>query len=168
LTPTGYDTPQLRGYQIRFLKAMLCHNRIATLYSRQSGKSVSASIKYLWDLNFYPNVPVGIAANVEKGANEVLDKIKTLFNNLPIWLQQGVIKWNVKSVRFENGSKAETSATTKDAFRGFTLAGGNGHGGIFLDECVEYNETIIIRDKETGEITTLKIGDFYNIINKKC
>lgn len=35
------------------------------------------------------------------------------------------------------------------------------HNCLVIDECVSYKETITIRDDITGEIRTMKIGDFY-------
>lgn len=35
------------------------------------------------------------------------------------------------------------------------------HNCLVIDECIAYKETITIRDDFTGEIKTLKIGDFY-------
>jgi hypothetical protein len=139
LTKTGWRIPDLRDYQEEYILNMLTHNRLILNSPRQSGKTVTSALKFIWSLNFVQDTSIGICANIEKGANEVLHKMKQSFNKLPIWLQQGVTKWNVKSIYFENGSKCITSATNGDAFRGFSFVGGidkngNGHSTLYMDE----------------------------------
>jgi hypothetical protein len=140
LTKTGWRIPDLRDYQEEYILNMLDNNRLVLLAGRQLGKTVTSSLKFIWSLNFVQDTSIGVCANIEKGATEVLHKMKQTFNKLPIWLQQGVTKWNVKSIYFENGSKCITSATNGDAFRGFSFVGGidkhgNGHSCLYVDEC---------------------------------
>lgn len=142
LTGKGYQTPDLRDYQMRYLFALLTNNLNVLSSGRQSGKSTTTGIKVLWSVNFYENVPVGIAANMRPGAEEVLDRIKKMFNSLPIWLQQGVVSWNKRSIELENGSKVQTSATHGDAFRGFSFVGGEGHATLIVDECAHIGQNV--------------------------
>jgi hypothetical protein len=142
LTKKGWAAPELRDYQEEFIINSFTDKRLGLLAGRQLGKTTASSLKFLWSLNFTQDTSIGICANVEKGANEVLHKLKQTFNKLPIWLQQGVAKWNVKSVYLENGSKAITSATNGDAFRGFSFVGGVdqlnpgiSHSTLYVDEC---------------------------------
>lgn len=139
LTKKGWAIPELRDYQEEYITGMLTENRLVLLAGRQLGKTVTSALKFIWSMNFVQDTSIGICANIEKGANEVLHKAKQTFNKLPIWLQQGVTKWNVKSIYFENGSKCITSATNGDAFRGFSFVGGidkfdRGHSTLYIDE----------------------------------
>ena len=44
-----------------------------------------------------------------------------MFENLPIWMQQGVRTWNKGDVELENNSKVLTAATTAAAIRGISV-----------------------------------------------
>ena len=50
----------------------------------------------LWKAITSDNINIGIAANVQKLATEVLDKIKKIYIEMPIWLQPGLMSWNKK------------------------------------------------------------------------
>lgn len=67
------------------------------------------------------NANVGIVANVSSLAREVLDKIKKIFIELPIWMMPGINVWNKGSIEFDNNCKIITAAAGPDACRGFTL-----------------------------------------------
>jgi hypothetical protein len=73
-------------------------------------------------------------------------------------MQVGVKTWNKSFVEFENSMRILTDVPSQDSFRGFSI-----HVAV-IDECVEYNETITIRDNETGEIKTMQIGEFYKLL----
>jgi len=47
-----------------------------------------------------------------------MDRLKTAYEYLPKWLQQGVKEWNKYSIEFENGSKIIAAATSPSAIRG--------------------------------------------------
>ena len=51
-----------------------------------------------------------------------------MYENLPKWLQQGVMSWNKGSLELENGSKILASSTSASAVRG------GSYNIIFLDE----------------------------------
>jgi hypothetical protein len=57
-----------------------------------------------------------------------LPSISHLIENLPTWLQQGIVTWNKGNVELENGSKIIAASTSSSAIRGgsFNL--------VFLDE----------------------------------
>lgn len=61
---------------------------------------------------------VGLLANKGDAAREILERVKLSFENLPDWLQQGVVEWNKGSVKLENGSKVIAAATSSSAIRG--------------------------------------------------
>ena len=86
---------------------------------------------------------------------EVLDKIKKVFIELPIWLQQGVVAWNKTFIEFENGTRIMTSATNSDAFRGYSVH------LLLVDECIEYYSKITIKYKTLGITQSINIGDLY-------
>ena len=161
LTKSGIEFPEFREYQIDFLKELKTGDDIIASLPRQSGKSVTTGLYLLWKALFTPNINIGIAANKLSLAMEVLDKVKKVFLELPIWLQQGVQAWNKTFIELENGTRIMTSATNSDAFRGFSVH------LLFIDECIEYYSKITIKNKTLGITQSLNIGDLYKKITNK-
>lgn len=95
---------------------------------RQSAKTTTTAIYYAWCALFNTSEKIGIAANNASLACEIVDKFKIVIENLPLYLQQGIMEYNQGSILLENGSEIRSSATSKTAFRGFTMT------KILLDE----------------------------------
>ena len=58
---------------------------------RQSGKSTVVSAYLLWFAIFNDNVNIAILANKAATAREMLGRLQLSYENLPKWLQQGVV-----------------------------------------------------------------------------
>ncbi|AOO01273.1 terminase large subunit [Synechococcus phage S-RIM2] len=95
---------------------------------RQSGKSTIVTAYLLWYVLFNPNVNVAILANKAATAREMLGRLQLSYENLPKWLQQGILQWNRGSLELENGSKILAASTSASAVRGMSF------NVIFLDE----------------------------------
>ena len=135
LTKEGVTFPQFRQYQIDFLEKMSTGNDVVATVCRQAGKSVSVGLYLLWKALFTKDINIGICANKLSLATEVLDKIKKIFIQLPIWLQQGLEAWNKTYIVFENGTIIMTSAGDSDAFRGYSIH------IMMIDECAFISNT---------------------------
>ena len=135
LTKTGVTFPEFRQYQIDFLEKMSTGNDVVATVCRQAGKSVSVGLYLLWRALFTKDINIGICANKLSLATEVLDKIKKIFIQLPIWLQQGLEAWNKTYIIFENGTRIMTSAGDSDAFRGYSIH------IMMIDECAFISNT---------------------------
>jgi hypothetical protein len=95
---------------------------------RQSGKSTIVTSYLLWYSLFNDNVNIAILANKAATAREMLGRLQLSYENLPKWLQQGIVSWNKGSVELENGSKILAASTSASAVRGMSF------NIIFLDE----------------------------------
>ena len=95
---------------------------------RQSGKSTTIIAFLLHYCIFNANVNVAILANKAAVARDLLGRLQLAYENLPKWLQQGVISWNKGSLELENGSRILAAATSSSAVRG------GSYNIIFLDE----------------------------------
>jgi hypothetical protein len=95
---------------------------------RQSGKSTIVVSYLLHYAIFNDNVNIAILANKASTAKDLLDRLQTAYENLPKWLQQGVLIWNKGSLELENGSKIIAASTSASAVRG------GSYNIIFLDE----------------------------------
>ena len=95
---------------------------------RQTGKSTTVVSYLLHYAVFNDNVNIGILANKAKIAMDLLGRLQTAYENLPRWMQQGIIAWNKGSLELENGSKILAASTSASAVRGMSF------NILFLDE----------------------------------
>jgi len=95
---------------------------------RQTGKSTTSVSYLLHYAVFNDNVNIGILANKASTARDLLARLQTAYENLPKWMQQGILAWNKGSLELENGSKILAASTSAAAVRGMTF------NILFLDE----------------------------------
>ena len=88
---------------------------------RQTGKSTTVVAYLLHYCVFNDSVNVGILANKAATARELLARLQTAYENLPKWMQQGIISWNKGSLELENGSKILAASTSASAVRGMSF-----------------------------------------------
>lgn len=85
---------------------------------RQQGKTTTSAAYILWYTLFQDSKTVAILANKATAAREVLYRYQLMYENLPLWLQQGVTTWNKGDIELENNSKVFTAATSASGIRG--------------------------------------------------
>jgi len=95
---------------------------------RQTGKSTTTVTYLLHYALFNDNVNIAILANKASTARDLLQRLQLAYENLPKWMQQGVLQWNRGSLELENGSKIMAASTSASAVRG------GSYNIIFLDE----------------------------------
>ncbi len=95
---------------------------------RQTGKSTTVVSYLLHYAVFNDSVNIGILANKAATARELLGRLQTAYENLPKWMQQGIVAWNKGSLELENGSKILAASTSASAVRGMSF------NILFLDE----------------------------------
>ena len=103
---------------------------------RQSGKSTIIISYILHYVLFNPNTSVAVLANKSTTARDILGRLQLAYENLPSWMQQGIIAWNKGNLELENGSKIVAAATSSSAVRG------GSYNIIFLDEFAYVPSTI--------------------------
>lgn len=108
-------------YQGRIIEAI--HNNKNTLGKlfRQAGKSTIVAAYFAWYVLFNDNKTAVILANKQAIAIEIFSRVQFIIENLPMWLQQGVVEWNKKSLVLENGSRCIAAATSASAVRGMSV-----------------------------------------------
>lgn len=120
-TPEGIvDNIKLRDYQYEQMNDLMNFNRVIFGWSRQSGKTIGTAIYILWVLLFDVDKQAALLANKSKTAAEVLNKIKSIYVNLPFFLQAGIKGWNGGTILFDNDCKVSTGPATLDALNGMT------------------------------------------------
>jgi len=95
---------------------------------RQTGKSTTCVSYLLHYAVFNDNVNIAILANKASTARDLLSRLQLAYENLPKWMQQGILSWNKGSLELENGSKILAASTSASAVRG------GSYNVIFLDE----------------------------------
>ena len=95
---------------------------------RQTGKSTTVVAFLLHYAVFNDSVNIGILANKASTARELLSRLQIAYENLPSWMQQGILSWNKGSLELENGSKILAASTSASAVRGMSF------NILFLDE----------------------------------
>ena len=111
-----YDLLDVENGNIFYSNGIVSHN---------STTVVSYLLHYVV---FNDNVNIGILANKASTSRELLSRLQLSYENLPKWMQQGIISWNKGSLELENGSKIIAASTSASAVRGMTF------NIIFLDE----------------------------------
>jgi hypothetical protein len=111
--------------KIRFIHE---NRKVLLMESRQAGKTITSAAYILWYIIFQETKRVAILAHKASGAREVMSRLQLMYENLPVWLQQGIKVWNKGDIELENGSTVFTSATTTTGPRGKTI------GLLYIDE----------------------------------
>lgn len=86
-----------------------------------SHQTVTSSMFIAWYLCFHSDRNIMVVANKLATTSEIVDKIKTILKNLPYFMKPGIVTGGVTGMRFDNGNRLFSQATTKTAAIGFTI-----------------------------------------------
>ena len=124
----GLQPFKLYDFQEKLVKNFHNHRFNICKMPRQTGKSTTCVSFLLHYAVFNDSVNIGILANKASTARELLARLATAYENLPKWMQQGIIAWNKGNIELENGSKILAASTSASAVRGMSF------NILFLDE----------------------------------
>ncbi len=113
----GIQQFKLYDCQKKKIKTIHENRRVIIMESRQAGKTTTSAAYILWYTLFQADKNVAILANKEKTSREILSRYQLMYENLPLWMQQGIKVWNKGDIELENGSKVFTAATTAAGIR---------------------------------------------------
>ena len=119
---------ELYNFQKEIVSKIINNRFVICKLPRQSGKTTTVAAMLLWHVIFHENFNIAVLAHKAEQAQEILGRIQLAYENLPKWLQQGVVEWNKRSIELENGSKIKASATSAGSTRG------GSYNLIYLDE----------------------------------
>ncbi len=125
---SGLQPFKLYECQRKKVDFIMNNRKTILMEGRQQGKTVTAAACILHYTIFQDNKNVAIMANKTAAAREVLNRYQIMYENLPMWMQQGVKTWNKGDVDLENGSRVFTSATTTSGIRGKSV------NWLYIDE----------------------------------
>jgi molybdopterin-binding protein len=146
-------------FQDECLHDFQSHRMVIVNKSRQLGLSTICAAYSLWMAIFQREKNILVIATKLETAKLFIAKVKTMKQGLPDWLVMPKIQAeSVRNVKFSNGSQIKAVPTSADSGRGEALS------LLIIDECCFPSTTITVRNKITGEIKELPIGDLYTQI----
>lgn len=134
-----YDFELLAAEPLYYTDGFLSHN------------TTTSAIFLLWFTLFFSGKTVGLLANKGSLAREILSRYQLAYENLPLWMQQGVISWNKGSVELENHSEIIAASTSSSAARGYAFS------LIYIDE-IAFISHNVFEDFFTSVFPTISSG----------
>lgn len=147
----GIVKMELYDYQKKMVDAYKNNRRVIFMTSRQQGKTTVSAAFFVWYTLFHDNKSVGILANKQATADEIMSRVRMMIEHMPKWLQRGVISFNKRSVEFENGSKLFGAATSSSGIRGKSIS------ILYMDEFA-FVENNLAEDFFTAVYPTITAG----------
>jgi hypothetical protein len=124
----GFVQIELYPFQKEVVNDINENRRVIVKAGRQVGKTTIIVGYILWYILFNQDKTVAILANKASTSREILSRIKTAYEALPMWIQQGVKTWNKGDIELENNCRVLANSTASSAIRGFSIS------LLYLDE----------------------------------
>lgn len=137
MTDDGINHIELRDYQTEIIQTFNRERFNILMASRQVGKTIMSGAFIVWFLTFHFDKNVLVVADNASTTKEIVDKIKTIFENLPFFLKPGCVSNNVMSLKFDNGCRLIGRTTTKKTGIGFTIH------LLYIDEFAHISEAYL-------------------------
>jgi hypothetical protein len=109
-------------YQLRLMHSYHNHRFNINMLPRQTGKTTCAAIYLAWYGMFIPDQTVLVAAHKYTGAQEIMSRIRFVYETCPDHIRAGVTSYNKGSIEFENGSRIVSQTTTGNTGRGMSIS----------------------------------------------
>ena len=115
-------------YQKNIMRTVDENRFVICKMPRQTGKTTTMVSVMMHYALFNPDFNIAILANKAATSREILSRLQLAYENLPWFLQQGIVEWNKGNIELENGSKIFASSTSASAVRGMSI------NLVYLDE----------------------------------
>jgi hypothetical protein len=109
-------------FQVRLIEAYHGHKDVIAMLPRQMGKTTCACGYLLWFTMFVPEAQVLIAAHKYEGAQDIMNRYRYGYENLPDFIRAGVISYNRNTIEYDNGARIQATTTTENTGRGKSLS----------------------------------------------
>jgi len=128
-------------------------NRFAiAMLPRQTGKTTCAAAYLVWYAMFVPDSQILIAAHKFTGAQDIMNRVRFVYENLPDFIRAGAYSYNRNTLEFDNGSRIKATTTTENTGRGMSLS------VIYCDEFAFVNPPSKASEFWTSLAPTLATG----------
>ena len=115
-----------------------------------SHNSETTAACVLWYMLFQEYKTVAVLANKASTARIILGRIQSMYENLPKWMQVGVVEWNKGSFQLGNHNRCFGAATGGSAIRG----------------CISGNSLVEIKENDIVKKVSIQ-NLFENILDSK-
>lgn len=132
----GKHLIELYPFQNDFINHLNDNRMSCVMMPRQCGKSTITALFVLHYILFNDDKKAIITANKLKISKEIFQKVRCCFEEIPFFMQVGVVEWQKTGCTLENGSGCSAEATSADGMRGIS---GN---LIVLDEFAHLQKNI--------------------------
>ena len=109
-------------YQERLMESYHNYRFNVNMLPRQTGKTTCAAVYLAWYAMFHPDQTILIAAHKYTGAQEIMQRIRYVYECCPDHIRAGVTNYNKGSIEFENGSRIVSATTTGNTGRGMSIS----------------------------------------------
>ena len=109
-------------YQLGLMDSYHSFRFNINMMPRQTGKTTCAAIYLAWFAMFNPDQTILIAAHKYTGAQEIMSRIRFVYETCPDHIRAGVTSYNKGSIEFENGSRIVSQTTTGNTGRGMSIS----------------------------------------------
>ena len=109
-------------YQLGLMSSYHNYRFNINMMPRQTGKTTCAAIYLAWYAMFNPDQTILIAAHKYTGAQEIMQRIRYVYEMCPDHIRAGVTSYNKGSIEFENGSRIISQTTTGTTGRGLSIS----------------------------------------------
>jgi hypothetical protein len=109
-------------YQLRLMHSYHAYRFNINMMPRQTGKTTCAAIYLAWYAMFRPDQTILVAAHKYTGAQEIMSRIRFVYETCPDHIRAGVTSYNKQSIEFENGSRIVAQTTTGNTGRGMSIS----------------------------------------------
>jgi len=109
-------------YQERLMQSYHDYRFNINMLPRQTGKTTCAAIYLCWYAMFNADQTILIAAHKYTGAQEIMQRIRYVYELCPDHIRAGVTSYNKQSIEFENGSRIIAQTTTDNTGRGLSIS----------------------------------------------
>ena len=109
-------------YQLRLMHSYHNYRFNINMMPRQTGKTTCAAIYLAWYAMFNPDQTILVAAHKYTGAQEIMSRIRFVYETCPDHIRAGVTSYNKQSIEFENGSRIVAQTTTGNTGRGMSIS----------------------------------------------
>lgn len=109
-----------------------------TYYSNDvlSHNTTTAACYLLWYAMFVPDSVIMVAAHKYTGSQEIMQRIRYAYEEIPDFIRCGVSSYNKGSIEFDNKSRIVSTTTTADTGRGYSIT------LLYLDEFAFVRQSI--------------------------
>jgi hypothetical protein len=109
-------------YQERLIQSYHNYKQSIGMLPRQMGKTTCATGYLLWYTMFVPEAQVLIAAHKYEGAQDIMNRYRFGYENLPDFIRAGVYSYNRNTIEYDNGARIQATTTTENTGRGKSLS----------------------------------------------